>query len=555
MNRTETLAHDLLEAGNEHFQITAHPKRVLFWTTDSNGGCEVVSSNWTEYTGQALEAAHGVGWLDVIDPEDRPRVVDAMRWAIGSQSGFYLHYRICRPDGTTRRILHDASARALPSGKFNGLVGTLTDDSDSAAGDDSLENSAQRIYEFLDGVGLAAVALAPDGRLVHVNRVMAALLGKTARELIDRDWIADFVCSEDRSRLNSLLKGEQPPVPALEFEYQVVTTQGRRLFRWRLTLIRDASGAPLSFTMMGSDITQWRQLGNRLRLTAQMFDHSTEAMVITDHNNLIVSVNPAFTRLTGYAAAEAIGKNPRILQSGRHDAAFYQAMWESIVSQGFWRGDIWDRRKDGSYYPKFLAITALRDDRGEITHFSAIFYDVSERKLLEEKLESLAHYDPLTGLANRMLLQDRLEYAIATAERHAQCFALLFIDLDDFKPLNDTYGHAFGDAVLKRVGQRLGAAVRGVDTAARLGGDEFVVILTDIGQRDNAEVVAQKILQELSAPLPIDGESVVVTASIGISLYPNDETAAAALLRNADAAMYEAKKNQRQRIAFYGGLR
>lgn len=554
MNRSETLAHDLLEAGNEHFQIAAHPKRVLFWTTDSNGGCEVVSGNWTEYTGQALEAAHGVGWLDVIAPEDRPRVVDALRWAIGSHSGFYLHYRICRPNGTTRRILHDASVRALPSGKFNGLVGTLTDDSDNAAGDDSLKNSASRVYEFLDGVGLAAVALATDGRLVHVNRAMATLLGKTVSELIDRNWVADYVCSEDRSRLCSLLQGEHLPVPPLEFEYQIVTSHGRRLFRWHLTLIRDAAGAPLSYTMMGTDITQWRQIGNRQRLTAQMFDNSTEAMVISDHNNLILSVNQAFTRLTGYSPTEAIGKNPRILQSGKHDDAFYQAMWESILNNGYWRGDIWDRRKDGSYYPKFLAITALRDDNGQITNFSAIFYDVSERKQLEEKLESLAHYDPLTGLANRMLLQDRLEYAIATSERNGQCFALLFIDLDDFKPLNDTHGHAFGDEVLKLIGQRLGAAIRGVDTAARLGGDEFVVILADVRNRDNAETVAQKILQDLSAPLPIDGESVVVTASIGISLYPNDETAAPALLRNADEAMYEAKKNERQRIAFYGGL-
>jgi diguanylate cyclase (GGDEF)-like protein/PAS domain S-box-containing protein len=555
MNRSETLAHDLLEAGNEHFQIAAHPKRVLFWTTDSNGGCEVVSGNWTEYTGQALEAAHGVGWLDVIDPEDRPRVVDALRWAIGSHSGFYLHYRICRPNGTTRRILHDASVRALPSGKFNGLVGTLTDDSDNAAGDDSLKNSASRVYEFLDGVGLAAVALATDGRLVHVNRAMATLLGKTVSELIDRDWVTDYVCSEDRSRLCRLLQGEHQPVPPLEFEYQIVTSRGRRLFRWHLTLIRDAAGAPLSYTMMGTDITQWRQIGNRQRLTAQMFDNSTEAMVISDHNNLILSVNQAFTRLTGYSPTEAIGKNPRILQSGKHDDAFYQAMWESILNHGYWRGDIWDRRKDGSYYPKFLAITALRDDNGQITNFSAIFYDVSERKQLEEKLESLAHYDPLTGLANRMLLQDRLEYAIATSERNGQCFALLFIDLDDFKPLNDTHGHAFGDEVLKLIGQRLGAAIRGVDTAARLGGDEFVVILADVRNRDNAETVAQKILQDLSAPLPIDGESVVVTASIGISLYPNDETAAPALLRNADEAMYEAKKNEGQRIAFYGGLR
>ena len=554
MNRNESLAQDLLTAGNEHFQFATQPQRVLFWTADSKGDCEVVSANWREYTGQPTEAARGLGWTAMIDPEDRPRVIDAVRWAIGAHRGFYLHYRILRPDGSTRRILHDASVRRLPSGKFNGLVGTLTDESDSAAGEQSLQHSAQRVYEFLDTVSLAAVAIAPDGKLVQVNRTMAAILGQSMRELLGTDWIANYVSPDDRARLYRLFDGEQA-LSALpqEFEYQIDTANGRRLFRWHLTLIRDYHGAPLSLAMMGTDITRWRQVGDQLRLTAHVFENSTEAMVITDHNNLIVSVNQAFTQLTGYARHEAVGKNPRILQSGKHDAAFYQAMWDSILTNGYWRGDIWDRRKDGSYYPKFLAITALRGDDGEICNFSAIFYDVSERKELEEKLQSLAHYDPLTGLANRMLLQTRLEYAIAAAERMDQSIALLFIDLDRFKQLNDRYGHAFGDEVLKVVGQRLSAAIRSIDTAARLGGDEFIVVLTDIRNNANAAAVAQKIAADLALPVLIAGEEIEISASIGISLYPNDEVAAQDLLRSADEAMYQAKRNSQQRIAFYGG--
>ena len=556
MNLNESLAHDILEAGTEHFQLAAHPKRVLFWTADTEGHCEVVSANWTDYTGQSLQEAHGRGWMEVIHAEDRPRVVDAMRWAISAQRGFYLHYRICRPDGSSHRILHDASVRTLPSGKFNGLVGTLTDESDSASGERSLQNSAEQVYEFLDSVSLAAIAVDPAGLLVHINPAMALQLEQSTADLIGSDWIGQHVSPQDRPRLSQLLRGELPlsELPS-EFEYQIETATGRRLYRWHLTLIRDYSGRPVSVTMMGADISKWQRDGDHSRLTAQMFESSNEAMVITDRNNLIVSVNAAFSRLTGYHRDEAIGKNPRILQSGKHEAAFYEAMWQSLLEHGYWRGDIWDRRKDGTYYPKFLAITAMKDEQNEISHFSAIFYDVSERKKLEEKLETLAHYDSLTGLPNRMLLQDRLEQTIATAERQRQHFALLFIDLDGFKPINDTFGHAFGDEVLKVVAERLNQAVRGMDTAARLGGDEFVVVLTDIRSAENAGNVAEKIIAAISEPYEIAGESARLSASIGVSIYPNDELVAQELLRTADEAMYKAKREGKQRVIFYAGVR
>lgn len=555
MHRTESLAHDILEAGNEHFQMSSHPNRVLFWTTDPNGGCEVVSANWTKYTGQALEDARGNGWLEVIQPEDRGRVVDALRVALNSQRSLYLHYRVRRPDGSTRWVLHDASIRILPSGKPNGLIGTLTDESDHAAGESLLQDSMAQVYAFLDGVGLAAIAIDTEGRLVHVNSVMAAQIGQDTAALLGCNWIEQYISSVDRPIVANLINGNQPlaELPR-ECEFQVETADGPRLYRWHVTLIRDYDGKLANITLMGSDITQWRRLGDQMRLTAQIYENQSEAMVITDKNNLIVSVNQAFTRLTGYSRDEALGKNPSILQSGKHDAGFYKTMWESLLGKGHWRGDIWDRRKDGSFYPKFLAITVLRDQLGEISHFSAIFYDISERKQLEEKLENLAHYDALTGLPNRMLLQDRLEQVIALSERHRQRFALLFIDLDGFKPCNDKFGHALGDEILKTTSQRLSQAIRGMDTAARLGGDEFVVVLTDIGSRENAAHVAENIIAEISRPFEIAGETISISASIGISIYPNDEMIAQELLRTADEAMYIAKREGKQRVVFYGGV-
>ena len=556
MNPTESLAQDILDAGNEHFQIASHPGRVLFWTTDSSGGCAVVSANWSERTGQALEEARGNGWLNVVLQEDRAHVADAVRRAVAAHHGLYLHYRIARPDGSIFRVLHDAAVRSLPSGKFNGLVGTLTDETDMKVGENAIEHTSREIYEFLDSANLCAFAMDLHGRVVFANPLLAVQCGKTPGELVGQDWIANFVAREDRPRLTRMLDDSMPmsDLPH-EVEYQIDVPAGRRLFRWHLTLLRDCSARPLSITMIGSDITQWRRMGEHLRLTAQMFESSKEAMVITDRHNNIISVNPAFTRLTGYSREEALGNNPRILRSGRHDQTFYQGMWKALLEEGHWRGDIWDRRKDGTFYPKFLAITAMRDAHGEISHFSAIFYDVSERKKLEEKLETLAHFDALTGLPNRMLLQDRLEQAIATAERHNQKFALLFIDLDGFKPINDVYGHAFGDEVLRMVAQRLGEVIRSMDTAARLGGDEFVVVLTDVRDSDNAKRVAEKILAAVSRPYELAGESATLSASIGISIYPNDEIIAQELLRTADEAMYSAKREGKQRVTLYAGVR
>ena len=552
VSRDEALALDMLESGNARFQAAAHPQRVLFWTADAVGGCELVSTNWRESTGQRCEEAVGTGWLDVVHSDDRAQLIDALRAAIESRAGFSLRYRIRRADGTARRVLHVAVPRALPTGQFAGLIATLTDESAAEAGDRVLRESEQQVFAFLEGVGLSAVAIDMQGRVAQINRVLAAQIGAPAAEVVGRDWLADYVSADDRDRLADFLEGRRPlsDLPS-EVEYQVATARGHGLFRWYLTLIRDPAGVPTSIAMLGSDITRWRRMGDQLRMNAEVFDGSNEAMVITDRYNDIVAVNPAFTRLTGYAAEEAVGKNPRILSSGRHDKAFYAAMWASILEHGYWRGDIWDRRKDGSLYPKFLSITALRDEAGGIAKYSAVFYDITERKAMERQLETIAHYDALTGLPNRMLLHDRLERAIVAAGRQQQHFALLFIDLDGFKPVNDAHGHAVGDEVLKQVGQRLGLLIRGMDTAARLGGDEFVVILTDIGSVENARRVAEKIIAELAKPYAVDGKSLTLSASIGASLYPSDETAAKDLLRTADEAMYRAKRAGKSRLIFY----
>ena len=438
---------------------------------------------------------------------------------------------------------------------FPTLTTMIRSESDTEAVEKSLQHSEERFFELFDAVALAAIAIDVQGKLVHINRFMAARIGQAAENLLGCDWIGQYVSTEDRPRLAGYL-GENASLSALppELEYQVETAKGRCLFRWHLILIRDPAGVPARIAMMGPDITEWRRMGDQLRMKAQVFDRSDEAMVICDQQNNIIAVNAAFTRLTGYECEDVLGKNPRILSSGRHDAAFYRAMWQSIDREGCWQGDIWERRKDGSVYPKFLSITAVRDDVGAIVNYLAVFHDVSERKQREAQLESLAHFDPLTGLPNRMLLYDRLDHAVALANRQRQHFAVLFIDLDGFKPVNDIHGHDVGDEVLKQVGRRLNLVIRGVDTAARLGGDEFVVILTDIRSRENAEAVAEKIIDELSKPYEVAGATLSVSASVGASLYQAAKGTAMDLLRTADEAMYRAKREGKRRVIFHDGF-
>jgi diguanylate cyclase (GGDEF)-like protein/PAS domain S-box-containing protein len=554
--RVQSLAHDLIESGNTSFQVATQPQRVVFWMSDTVGACELVSANWTDRTGQAVPDALGHGWMQCVDVQDRVELQRALDAATKSATGLHARYRLLRSDGRSRWVLHHAAARFLPLGAFCGLVGTLHEEADGHAGELALERAAQQVYGFMDTLPMAAVAMGFDGRIVHGNRFAAALIGREDTQFAGLHWVDDVVSVASRECVSGLIGGGVAPAALPpELEYQIETAAGPRLLRWHLTLIRNFAGVPVSIAMMGTDITRWRAAGNQSRLTSQMFDASSEGMVITDRNNCIVTVNHAFTTLTGYTREEALGSNPRVLQSGRHDKAFYQAMWSSILEHGYWRGDIWDRRKDGTFYPKFLAISAIRDDQEEIVNFSAVFYDVTERKALEDKLDHLAHYDALTGLPNRMLLQDRLEQAIALAERNRQEFALLFVDLDGFKQVNDQCGHIVGDQVLQTVAQRMLALVRGVDTAARLGGDEFVIILTDIHHEVDVARVAAKLVEVLSQTYTVDGQEVALSASVGVSTYPSDQRVASELLRTADEAMYTAKREGKRQVRFYASIR
>ncbi len=288
-----------------------------------------------------------------------------------------------------------------------------------------------------------------------------------------------------------------------------------------------------------------------MQLAATVFDASSNAIVITDTRNRIIAVNAAFCEITGYADTEAIGQTPTILSSGRHDASFYKAMWNSLSDTGVWIGEVWNRRKDGEIYAEWLTINTVKNSRGEITHYVAIFSDITEHKQTEEHVRHLAHYDALTDLPNRTLFNDRLGQALIQAHRNRCKAAVMFLDLDRFKVINDTLGHSVGDLLLQEAALRLKGCVREGDTVSRQGGDEFVVLLPEIADEEDVYAVAQKLLNAIAQSFMLDGHELHVSASIGVSFYPNDGADAETLMKNADVAMYRAKEMGRNNYQFY----
>jgi len=284
----------------------------------------------------------------------------------------------------------------------------------------------------------------------------------------------------------------------------------------------------------------------RLRQAAAVFDHTREAIIITDARRRIVAVNPAFTAITGYSAGEVLGKNPSLQHSGRQDEAFYRQLWTELNETGQWQGEIWNRRKNGEVYAAWENISAIQGRDGSVAQYVAVLADITPVKRAQQRLEHIAYHDVLTGLPNRLLLAASLGQTLERAKRHEHRVALLFIDLDDFKSVNDALGHAAGDELLQEVARRLQRAVRAEDLVARLSGDEFVVVFEEIARREEAVYLAQKIATALAYAMTLAQRSVSVSASIGIAVYPDDGDTADALLRLADAAMYRAKQAARR---------
>lgn len=306
----------------------------------------------------------------------------------------------------------------------------------------------------------------------------------------------------------------------------------------------------LRTALMARDVAL-RTSADYLRLAHKVIDASLDGIMITDHDGIIQSVNPSFCSITGYSLQEVLGQSPRLLSSGLHQTEFYRDMWQVLLQHGHWQGEIWNKRKNGELYPQWLTITAIRNEQQQISQFAAIFSDITERKQQEQKIHQLAYIDELTGLANRRMFFDRLQLSLANAHRHNHQLAVLFLDLDLFKRINDTLGHQAGDQALKEVARRISETVREGESVARLGGDEFTILLPEISQTDPLECLARRLIKQIEKPVRLLDQEFFLTTSIGIAVYPQDGVNAEQLVKHADVAMYQAKNSGRNQYCFY----
>ena len=334
--------------------------------------------------------------------------------------------------------------------------------------------------------------------------------------------------------------------------HRLLFSDGRIKFvRARIETRFSADGATLSTHGTVQDVTEFQQTREALELYASVFQNSGEALIVTDHNNRIIAVNPSFVRQTEYPPEEVLGRNPRLLSSGLTPLETYQEMWAGLKQNGYWQGELWDRSRTGRVFPKWAAISSIRNEQGVVTHYMAGFTDISKHKSADERLNQLTHYDTLTGLFNRYDLEIRLAQALLSARREKQVLALLFIDLDHFKVINDTLGHQIGDLLLIEAAHRLRTCIRESDIAARQGGDEFVIVANALHLPVDASPIANKILRALAEPYDIGGHRLHTSPSIGIAIFPNDGDDAATLMKHADAAMYHAKEQGRNNAQYF----
>ena len=316
-------------------------------------------------------------------------------------------------------------------------------------------------------------------------------------------------------------------------------------------VVRNESGQATTLNGTLQDITQRKSAENQLRLSAAVFENTTEGIMISDIDNRIVAVNKAFVDITGYSRDEVEGKTPAILKSDRHDANFFAEMWQSLQHHGRWQGEIWNQRKNGEPYPEWLSISTLKTDDGDVTHYVSVFSDITAIKASESKIDELAHHDILTGLPNRLDLTIRMERALAHARRDQKILAVMFLDLDHFKDVNDTLGHPVGDLLIQESARRIKSCLREEDTIARLGGDEFTIMLEDLQESRHAGAIAHKINQALAEKFVLNEHEIFISCSIGISLFPDDGRDITTLLQNADSALHRAKEQGRNNYQYY----
>ena len=435
--------------------------------------------------------------------------------------------------------------------KISNYVGIFSDITTRKLADEALKTSAQQQLAILNNIPDMAWLKDTDSRFISVNEPFGLACGLTPQELVGKTdldiWPENLARGyiQDDLEVIQMAKGKK-------VEERLQNKNG--VISWIETIkspIFNEIGKIIGTTGIARDITERKQTEDQLRLLAKVFESSTEAIIIADTERTIITVNSAYTRQTGYTLAEMAGQNLRLSTADQTSPDNFQDIWQTTNDTGHWHGEIWDHRKNGSLYPKWVTINVLRDKYNQIKHYVVAFSDISERKEAEERIRFLAQHDMLTGLPNRLLFTSDLTQAIANAKRQQQRLALFFIDLDHFKNINDSLGHHYGDLLLKEIAARLKLRVKNTDAICRQGGDEFILLLQNINSPDDVAHIAERLITVLSAPVQLNTHEITISASIGIALYPEDGSNGETLVKNADAAMYHAKQSGRDQYRFF----
>lgn len=498
--------------------------------------------------GYSKEELEYLNFQDITHPDDLTvSFLNMQAMLRGEIRSFRMEKRYIRKNGDYVWAELNFSLLRDNAGNPRYFIAQIEDISERKHSEHAYREAAARYRTILEATmdGFWAVDL-EMGRLLDVNDSYSRMSGFSREELLGMRVLDLEVREQPEDVAGHILK---------------IVREGADLFETRH---RTKSGALVDVEVSATyqmetnqiicflrDISQRKAAEKQLRLLAKVFENSGEGILITDAQNRIEKINLSFTRLTGYRLEEVIGKNPHILSSGLQSREFYESMWQRLLHEGFWQGEIWDRRKNGETYPKWLSISAIRNEENEIANYIASFSDIAELKRAEKEIEKLAYHDPLTGLPNRFSLLAQLEQALAKSRRNQGRLAFMFIDLDRFKIINDTLGHHIGDMLIVQVANRLRNLIRQSDVVARLGGDEFVVLITDAPSSADAGVVAAKILKDLSQSYTVEGFSLFSSPSIGISFYPEDGDNINAIMKNADTAMYHAKSEGGNGFRFF----
>jgi diguanylate cyclase (GGDEF)-like protein/PAS domain S-box-containing protein len=456
------------------------------------------------------------------------------------------HVGARRKDGAALALDASLSPQRDGTGQVTGAIAVLGNVTENVEVKAALRASEERFRSYVENAPDAILLVDRTGRILEANPAASRILGYPPEVMLTRS-IWDGVDPHPGAVATARAHFERVAITGAAFG-EVPLRRGDGS-----TLIADihAVAVPQGLLAFIRDVTAHRVAEQQLQLYARVFESTSEAVLITDAENRIVSANRAFSEITGWKLEEVVGKNPRLLSSGRQDRAFYERLWQALAEEGRWQGEIWNRRKNGQVFPEWVTIDVVRDPQQRVTNHLAVFSDITEIKASEERVAWLAHHDSLTGLPNRALVRDRLSQAMASARRDSEMVAVAMVDLDGFKTINDSLGHPAGDKVLEVVAERLRHLVRASDTVSRMGGDEFLIAIPGLSRAEDALVVVEKAIASIAEPMQLGPREINVTASAGIAVFPGDGKDLETLLRNADAAMYAAKERGRNTHRFF----